>query len=437
MKKFLKKFSVGMFVLAQFMVFSPSITHATSPNWNVSGSYVWDVFGSYFHDINLTQNSLDGTFTGTGSWPSGGLEQTGEIITGSVTGNNIAFTVTYTGPYATGSVWNMTGTIAPDGSISGTSPWDWSFTGGVAKQDVEVSCPEGTTQSVSPMETVIVPADKSTNTMSVNPLANGMKYILKASGVANAGDGINYDARYSFRTPTSVGWTDSVSTYESYTPKLLDLLFNGSTPWGFYNGSHEYKYLATGDGSLASFLSYDVYYPNNTGNFTVDIYPCNPNTPTTGSIHGMKYNDLNRNGKKDEGEPGLAGWTIRLLLDDEVSVSGKDEFIVSAITNADGSYTFNNIAPGTYDVREVHQKGWKRMSKNPKDIVIVGGSNVTDVNFGNAVKQKKDKEDDDKDDNRDDQHGHYYGNHGHSNYDKDQDSKDHDHDDNRGGKKDH
>jgi hypothetical protein len=60
MKKFLKKFSVGMFVLAQFMVFSPSITHATSPNWNVSGSYVWDVFGSYFHDINLTQNSLDG-----------------------------------------------------------------------------------------------------------------------------------------------------------------------------------------------------------------------------------------------------------------------------------------------------------------------------------------------------------------------------------------
>jgi hypothetical protein len=151
----------------------------------------------------------------------------------------------------------------------------------------------------------------------------------------------------------------------------------------------------------------------------------------------MKYNDLNRNGKKDEGEPGLAGWTIRLLLDDEVSVSGKDEFIVSAITNADGSYTFNNIAPGTYDVREVHQKGWKRMSKNPKDIVIVGGSNVTDVNFGNAVKQKKDKEDDDKDDNRDDQHGHYYGNHGHSNYDKDQDSKDHDHDDNRGGKKDH
>ena len=29
----------------------------------------------------------------------------------------------------------------------------------------------------------------------------------------------------------------------------------------------------------------------------------------------MKYNDLNANGIKDEGEPGLAGWTIRVYVD--------------------------------------------------------------------------------------------------------------------------
>lgn len=283
-----------------------------------------------------------------------------------------------------------------------------------------LSCPAGTTRSASPMEIITVPATQDTDLFSTNPLALGTSYILKAYGTADAGDGITFDARYSFRTSTSAAWTDAVSTYESYGPTLLDLFYNGTTPWGTYNSSHKYEYLTTGNGSPAAFHIYDTYPSNNAGNLKVDIYSCDPPTPTTGTISGMKYNDLNRNGKKDVNEPGLQGWTIK--LENEAT----DAVIATTVTDADGNYTFTNILPGTYEVREKHQKGWKRMSKNPKDIVIAAGDVVTGVNFGNAQKKKGEREDTDKDDNHDDQHGAYYGNHSHSDYDKDQDNRDHD-----------
>lgn len=121
------------------------------------------------------------------------------------------------------------------------------------------------------VETVNVPAIKTTDTVSLNPLLLGKKYLLEAYGTANAGDGIQFDARYSYRTPTSTEWTDAVSTYEGYGVTLLDLLFNGSTPWGDYNSSNEYDSTFVGDGNNATFRIYDIYYPNNTGSLNVDI----------------------------------------------------------------------------------------------------------------------------------------------------------------------
>ncbi|MEI7749770.1 MAG: SdrD B-like domain-containing protein [Candidatus Moraniibacteriota bacterium] len=148
----------------------------------------------------------------------------------------------------------------------------------------------------------------------------------------------------------------------------------------------------------------------------------NTKCPTTGTISGMKYNDLNRNGQKDANESGLSGWVIRLILDDGT----KDGKLVTSTTTAvDGSYSFPNLAPGTYIVRETHQKGWKRMSRNPKEIVLSAGDVVTTVLFGNAAKLKNEKDDTSDDDNRDDLHGKYYGNHGRSNYDQEKDKPDH------------
>ena len=143
---------------------------------------------------------------------------------------------------------------------------------------------------------------------------------------------------------------------------------------------------------------------NHTGGIVVSggDYSCqitiNTNTtaPTGGTISGMKFNDLNRNGKKDVGEPGLANWTIRL--------KGKGGSVIkTTLTDASGNYSFTNLPAGTYKIKEVHQKGWKRMTKNPKAITIIGTTTVTGINFGNAAKKTSENEDTNTDDDRDEQ----------------------------------
>lgn len=71
---------------------------------------------------------------------------------------------------------------------------------------------------------------------------------------------------------------------------------------------------------------------------------CNPNS----QIAGSKWNDLNGNGIRDNGEPGIAGWTITLS-------NG-----MTAVTDVHGNYYFTNLPPGTYTVGETTQSGWSQ-----------------------------------------------------------------------------
>jgi len=109
----------------------------TLPNWNVTGTYQWLVLGTYAHDMVITTQNPDGTFSGTGGYPAGSSPytadgQTPETITGQVTGDTITFTTTYAGPHDPGYSATVTGTIASDGTMSGTSPWEWHTTSGNA-----------------------------------------------------------------------------------------------------------------------------------------------------------------------------------------------------------------------------------------------------------------------------------------------------------------
>ena len=76
-----------------------------------------------------------------------------------------------------------------------------------------------------------------------------------------------------------------------------------------------------------------------------------------GAIQGTVWNDLNKNGVHDSGESGLAGWTVYLDANNNGQLDLNE---VSTTTAADGSYSFANVAPGTYTVREVLQSGWCR-----------------------------------------------------------------------------
>ena len=70
------------------------------------------------------------------------------------------------------------------------------------------------------------------------------------------------------------------------------------------------------------------------------------NTIKRGTVNVTKYNDLNANGAKDNGEPGLLGWTIAL------SSNGTDT------TDSNGLASFTGVLPGTYTLSETLQGGW-------------------------------------------------------------------------------
>ena len=96
------------------------------------------------------------------------------------------------------------------------------------------------------------------------------------------------------------------------------------------------------------------------------------------NISGSKFNDLNENGIWNDGEPGLADWTIQLLKDE-------DGFGVVATTTTDvnGNYSFGPLGPGDYRVREVQQDGWTQTTSNPADFTAVSGQDLKSLNFGN------------------------------------------------------
>lgn len=99
-----------------------------------------------------------------------------------------------------------------------------------------------------------------------------------------------------------------------------------------------------------------------------------------GSISGLKYNDLNANSVRDATDPPLANWQIYIDLNANGRLDANEP---NTFTNPQGNYTFANVSPGRYLVREVPQPGWAQTTPNPGPIDITGNTKAVGVNFGN------------------------------------------------------
>lgn len=126
------------------------------------------------------------------------------------------------------------------------------------------------------VSTVQVPANSSVGETLSSVLEAGKIYKIEAAGTFEAGDTIIADAQYSLtRRIAGDTWTDVVSGYEGYGDILLDLTINSTNiDWGAYNENHTYNYYMMGNGTAVSLalVIYDIYYPNNLGFLTVNVY---------------------------------------------------------------------------------------------------------------------------------------------------------------------
>ena len=158
-----------------------------------------------------------------------------------------------------------------------------------------------------------------------------------------------------------------------------------------------------GNYSFDNLIAGGTYYPKEvlqTG--WTQIFGATPVTPTLGQtvtakdfgnfrnakISGHKWNDVNGDGQwQTAAELGLAGWTIFI---DANSNGALDSGETTTTTAADGSYVFENIAPGTYSVCEVAQTGWLQIYPAPavdfgchSVTVALSGQDYADRDFGN------------------------------------------------------
>ncbi len=101
-----------------------------------------------------------------------------------------------------------------------------------------------------------------------------------------------------------------------------------------------------------------------------------------GVISGIKFNDVNGNGIKDQGEMGLSGWHIKLT---GIVGTGVDTRVLSleTTTNADGFYMFDKLQAGNYIVVEELQGGFVPVGSPVKNIMLADGETSENNNFFN------------------------------------------------------
>lgn len=125
-----------------------------------------------------------------------------------------------------------------------------------------------------------------------------------------------------------------------------------------------------------------------------------------GKLSGFVYHDKNNNGVKQTGEKGLGGSTIVLT---GRTNSGVPVYL-TMLSRSDGSYSFENLRPGTYSIVQMTQpKGYRDgkdavgsqggVTQNDRfnRVVVVSETNGVNNNFGEILKTTPPPEDFDED----------------------------------------
>jgi hypothetical protein len=108
------------------------------------------------------------------------------------------------------------------------------------------------------------------------------------------------------------------------------------------------------------------------------------------AISGQVFSDANNNGRQDNKEHGLDGWTVFLDVNgDGVLNNPEGDGLPTALarepwatTDNQGNYQFTGVGAGTYPVRVVPRAGWTQTTPNPAPIAARSGQDVAGVNFG-------------------------------------------------------
>lgn len=168
-----------------------------------------------------------------------------------------------------------------------------------------------------------------------------------------------------------------VRDLQTQTTRVASLTTNGEFPLA---GAQPAR--ISRDGSTVIFRgALDLFVPGSIdSNHMTDIFAWPGST-----IVGKVFSDANSNGVRDAGEAAMPGVVVYIDANNNAQLDAGER---SAATFADGHYFFNDLAAGTYIVRQVLPAGHRRTSPSPESfrlITIADGQYRSGNDFGNTT----------------------------------------------------
>jgi hypothetical protein len=115
-----------------------------------------------------------------------------------------------------------------------------------------------------------------------------------------------------------------------------------------------------------------------------------------GEVKGVKFNDVNGNGHRDQGEPTLKDWEITLTKkcvsqgQDLVRVAECQDTTTKKTTDATGAYSFGDLEPGDYTACETQKSNWTQTYPTTNggchQFTIDQSGQIVTADFGNKPK---------------------------------------------------
>jgi hypothetical protein len=200
---------------------------------------------------------------------------------------------------------------------------------------------DGVTPNEQPPIPATAPPGDTANFPVLSWVANVGEKVYVTGSLYRAANTTFLVQFFTNRTPDPTGYGEG-ETYLGSTTVTTDSSGN-ATFWTGPMGS------AVPAGLYVSATATPLNAAGVTSEFSQDVLE------RVGSIAGRQFHDLNGNGARDPGEPGLTGWTVYL---DKNNNGQYDTGELTAATDPLGDYLFPLLSTGTYTVREKPQKGW-------------------------------------------------------------------------------
>lgn len=105
-----------------------------------------------------------------------------------------------------------------------------------------------------------------------------------------------------------------------------------------------------------------------------------PESTVLPGINGFAWVDVDQDGVREVGEPGLSNWTISVKQSDGTPLPNPQ----AAKTDALGAFSFIGLGPGTYLVELETRQGWTNVAPQDGQAVVALNENglITGVDFG-------------------------------------------------------